>query len=140
MGIHYIPIIRVFDVSNLDIPKKVAASRRTDGKLWWKYANTIPVQQHEFSKIKIMNNAMTNKMEAYKFSQCLFNLLLYNNLQLDIPQKFTFTTENDMSTFIYFLDEDEVVVIPIMPNHHQLLKFTLYESKYPILKLQTNPK
>lgn len=139
MGVSYLPIIKVFDVSDVDIPKKVTATRKTDGKLWWKYTNTIPVEQHEFSKIKIVNTGIVDRMVSYSFSQCLFNLLLYNNLELDRPQKYLFATENNMCTFTYFIDEDEIIVIPRLPSNNQILKFTLCHD-CPVLKLQAIPQ
>jgi hypothetical protein len=140
MVVNHLPVIKVLDVSTIPIPLKVTVTRRTDGKLWWKYTNVVPDIMHDFSTIKIADTGIADRMEAYKFSQCLYNLLLYNNLQLDMVQKFVFTYENDMSTFIYFIDEDEVIIVPMLPCHGQSLKFTLYENKYPILKLQTKPE
>lgn len=136
MVVNFLPIIKVFDVSNIPIPLKVTVARRMDGKLWWKYCNAIPQFQHDFSKIKISDNGIVDRMVAYKFSQCLFNLLLYNNLNMSTPQKFIFVSESNISTFIYFIDEDEIIFIPKLPDHNHSLKFTLFEDKFPIIKLQ----
>jgi hypothetical protein len=136
MPVKYLPVIKVFDVSNVDIPQKVTITRKSDGKLWWKYANAVPTLKNEFNTIKIIDMGIPDRMVAYKFTQCLFNFMLYNNLQLNKPQKFTFTTDNDMCTFTYFIEEDEVIMIPKMPNNGQLIKFSLFENKFPVLKLQ----
>lgn len=140
MTVDYIPLIKVFDVSKIDVPKKVTVNRRSDGKLWWMYADTAPTMKNNFSKIKISIGGIDDKYETYKFSQNLYNLFIYNNLDLETPQKFIFNSENNMNTFIYFIDEDEVIIIPKLPDHGQMLKFTLFENKFPILKLQSNPK
>ena len=137
--VNYLPIIKVLDTTVFVLPQRVTVITRDDGKLWWKYINAIPTVQHDFSKIKISANGIQDRYEYYKFSQCLFTILLYNNLQLDKAQKFTIVNDNDTVTFTYFLDEDEIISIPIMPNHPHSLKFTLFE-KYPVLKLRTNPK
>lgn len=136
MTIHFIPVIKVFDVGTISIPQKVTVTLKMDGKLWWKHTNTIPSIIQNTNDIKIHETGIVDRMTAYRFSQCIINLLIYNRLMLDKPQKFIFTVENNMNTFIYFIDEDEVITIPILPPHKQILKFTLFENKYPILKLQ----
>jgi hypothetical protein len=137
--IQYLPIIKVLDFSDITIPKRVTVVRRDDGKLWWMYTNAIPEIKNDLNSIKILNNGIIDRFESYKFSQCLFNILLYNNLTLDRPQKFTFINDNGIATFTYFIDEDEIISIPILPQHNHSIKFTLYEN-YPVMKLRTNPK
>lgn len=134
----YLPIIKVLDMSTIDIPKRITILRRDNGKLWWKYTDAIPTIQHNLSKIHISSSRISDRYESYKFTQCLFNLLLYNNLQLDRPQKFKIDELCDNTiSFTYFIDEEEIISIPIMPQHSHSLKFTLFDN-YPVLILKTN--
>lgn len=140
MVVEYLPTIKVLDVSSISIPLKVTVTRRNDGKLWWKYCNAIPQIQNDVSKINIAQSGTVDRLISYRFTQCLLNLLIYNNLAMSTPQKFIFSTDNDILVFIYFVDEDEIIYVPTLPNceGNQTLKFTLYEDKYPIMKLQMN--
>lgn len=140
MVIEYTPVIRVHDVSTLQVPQKVTVTRRPDGQLWWKYAPVVPVQKNTPNEIKFIESRGGDRLEAHKFSQCLFNLVMYNEFDLGRAQKFLFTSDHNCNRFVYFMEEDEVVVVPKLPNHGQQVIFTLYEDTYPAMKLQTKPK
>lgn len=134
MPISFLPVIKVLDVSDVELPIKVTATRRSDGNLWWKHTPAVPRVMHKYSEVQIASYSIQDRMNAYQFSQTLFNLLLFNTLQLHRPQKFTFTVENDAIQFTYYVDEDEVIFIPRLPRNGQLLRFTLVEN-FPVLKL-----
>lgn len=137
--IYYLPIIKVIDTKGLNSPHKYTVARREDGQLWWKYTETIPEIKVSLTDVRINSILNGDRYNNYRFSQCLFNLLIFNNLSIDRPQKFIFEHRagDGALVFIYFLDENEIITVPTMPNFQHSLIFSLFKNNTPILKLET---
>lgn len=149
MTISYTPIIRMVDTCSFGSPMQVMATRMDGDKVWWKHAPVVPkIVTTDRTKVKIIASEGADRFVSYLFTQLFFNINLYNDLRLDIPQKFYLDGD---STFYYFMDIDkDVVVVPLFYRHPTVqILFTKFKDR-PALKLSvtseqelmssTNPK
>jgi len=131
----FVPIIKkiVFDNKN---PCRVTVLKNIDGHRWWQCENCVPSITQPTNDIKINSNG--DKYHNYRFSQLLFNVVFFNNLNLSSVHKFTSWSTPTQHVFIYFIDDDESVVVPLLPTGDHNVMFTLFEQQYPILKIVSN--
>lgn len=130
----YKPIINVLDLTGVEY-YNVCFTRRDD-QLWWKFS--------ENHNCRVVNNIVDFRITKFCdtivfdfFQQVMANLLLFNDLKLDTPQKFLLDVNPSKTKieFTYFLDADEQISIPPLPGSKYSLRFLLMNSNKPILKL-----
>lgn len=130
----FTPFIKVLNPCQYDTPIKVMVVKK-DGKLWWKHAPTIPVVVNkERNNVKVVEGRCEgDKFTTYLFSQLFHNIYLYNDLRMDLPQKFAFT--NGRSLY-YFLEVDvDVITIPLFYRSPNVsIMFTMFKDR-PALKI-----
>ena len=129
-----IPIIKVFNPCDYDTPVSVMAVTK-DGKLWWKYSRIIPsiVNNTNVNAKIIEKRGGDNNYTTHILAQLFHNIHLYNDLRMDLPQRFVF---KDDHTFYYFLEVDvEAITIPLFYRSTiAAVMFTKFNEK-PALKI-----
>lgn len=126
------PFIKVFDPCQYDTPMYVMVIRKDDN-LWWKHTPAVPlVKQKMRTNVKIMESRGGDKFVTYLFSQLFHNIYLYNDLKMDIPQKYFL----EGSTMYYFLEVGvDIVTIPLFYRSPFVsILFTCYKDR-PALKI-----
>lgn len=146
MPVSFTPIIKVLNPCEYDTPIKVMAVKKDD-KLWWMHAPVVPtIVANSRNNVKIIEGG-GDKFDTYLFSQLFQNVYMYNDLRMDLPQKFFM----EGNVLYYFLDVDvETITIPLFYRSPTVsIMFTKFKDK-PALKMsvtksaanvgQPNPK
>lgn len=132
MVITHTPVIRNLDVCSFDTPIKVMVTKLEDGKLWWKHAPVVPsLVKTERSSVKVLNQQpRVDRFVGQLFEQLFFNVYMYNDFKLDIPQKFYV----EGSSFYYFMTPDvDIVVVPLFYRHPSIeLIFTKFKDRFAL--------
>lgn len=132
-------------VSKVFEPKRDRTSRvslvHEDGAYQWSITENItPRLRTQLSDIKINPRNVRyfrNENNMYTFTQIIFSVLIFNNLNLVNPIKTVFEADERYVEFVYFLGENEPIDIPLFPDMQFKIKFLVIEDK-PALKLQFN--
>jgi hypothetical protein len=118
--IEHAPIVRLVDLTDSEYPTKVTVNRRVEGgPLWWWWTKTIP--NFDNGGLGDQFTLWGHEIDPYLryiFTQCLYNIISCNDLNLSSPVKFHLSVLNGGATiiFMYFMDVEEIFTIPLLPS------------------------
>lgn len=136
--ISYVPLIKTIDLTTLEKPIKLTVDKKTpnDDHLWWKYVSYIPtIIMDPRTAVSVITEKFENPFMAYLFSHTFFTIYMYNKLDFDDPLKFY--VEEETNSFYYFINQGEILYIPLLIKHKNLKVILTQFNNLPVLKIQT---
>jgi hypothetical protein len=140
--ITFVPLIKTVDLTKLDKPIKLTIDKKDatkDGPLWWKYVPFIPsIVMDPRTAVSVVSEEFDSPFMAYLFSQTFFTIYMYNKLDFDDPLKFY--VETDSNSFYYFINQGEIIYIPLLLKNENLSVILTKFNDLPALKIQCKPQ
>jgi hypothetical protein len=133
---NFVPLIKSINLLELDKPIKLTIDSKSEGGvLWWKYTPFIPkIQMDPRNGVSVVLNHFDNPFMAYLFSQTFFTIYMYNKMDFDNPLKFY--VESETNSFYYFINQGEILYIPLLIKHNDLNVLLTHFNELPVLKIQ----